>query len=103
MNAAASSEARASGPMLSGVSYVLAFGALVALTLASFMLSYAHLGAFEVVVALGIAAVKVSIVGLVFMHLAREPSSHRLVAIMAVLFIALLASFAGADVLTRHS
>lgn len=98
-----SSSVESRAPALSGRTYVVSFVALVALTLASFWLSYAHLGPLEVVVALGIAAVKVSIVGLFFMHLVNEPSSHRIVAVVAVLFVAILAAFAGADLFTRHS
>jgi len=92
-----------SSTALTSPAYVASFVALVALTLASYWLSYAHLGAFEVFVALGIAALKVTIVGLFFMHLVKEPPSHRIAAIGAILFVILLAVFAAADVFTRHS
>lgn len=83
--------------------YSVCFGALVALTLLSFLLSYAHLGGFEAVVALAIAAAKVFLVGLYFMHLLKEPPSHTLAAVAGILFIVILASLAAADVWTRYS
>lgn len=81
--------------------YALCFGALIVLTLASFGCSYLELGKAEVFVALGIAVLKVCIVALYFMHLAKEPPSHRLAAIAAVIFVAILAALASADIMTR--
>ena len=83
--------------------YSICFGALVCLTLASFLVSYANLGWFGTTVALAIAATKVVIVGVYFMHLRHEPPSHRLAAVAAVLFVAILASLAAADVFTRYT
>ena|SRR5689334_12698185 len=83
--------------------YSACFGALVTLTLLSFLLSYAHLGAFGTVVALAIAASKILLVGLYFMHLLKEPPSHTLAAVAGILFIVVLASLAAADVWTRYS
>ena len=81
--------------------YVRSFAALAALTALSFWLSYRHLGALGMPVALGIAAIKVTVVVLFFMGLAREPASHRVAGVVAVLFVVLLASLAALDVLTR--
>jgi cytochrome c oxidase subunit 4 len=83
--------------------YTIVFGALVCLTILSFLLSYASLGWFETVVALAIAAAKVLLVVIYFMHLSKEPVSHRLAALAAALFVAILATLAAADVWTRYS
>lgn len=94
-------ESPAASPTLGASAYVLAFIALVCLTLLSFWFSYLHLGGFEMVVAMGIAAIKVTIVALVFMGLVDEPASSRVAGVTAVLFVILLASLTAADVLTR--
>ena len=89
------------GPLTTGA-YVRSFGALVVLTLTSYWLSYRHLGAFEMPIALGIAAVKVAVVALFFMGLVHEPASSRVAGITAILFVILLASLAAVDVVTRY-
>jgi cytochrome c oxidase subunit 4 len=81
--------------------YTICFLALVCLTLASYWLSHVSLGAFSTAVALAIAAVKVTLIGLYFMHLLEEPASHRLAAVTATIFIAVLVTFACLDVVTR--
>jgi len=83
--------------------YTICFAVLVCLTLLSFLVSHVSLGWFGTVVALAIAAVKVTLVGLYFMHLLKEPPSHRLAAIAAALFVAILASLAATDVWTRYT
>jgi len=94
-------EGSATSPTLSASAYVWSFVALVCLTLLSFWSSHVHLGAFGTPVALGIAAIKVTIVALVFMGMVDEPASSRVAGITAVLFVVLLASLAAVDVLTR--
>lgn len=76
-------------------------GALLALTGLSWSLAYVSLGAWEMPVALGIAAVKVALVALFFMHLVREQGGVRFAAATAPIFIALLTGLLAADVLTR--
>ena len=49
--------------------YVGVTAALFALTGLTVAVSYVHLGALNVIVAIGIAAIKVSLVALFFMHL----------------------------------
>lgn len=90
-------------PIFSVRTYSACFATLVALTLSSFGLSYAHLGGFETAVAMGIAAAKVSLVAIYFMHLAKEPSSHRLAAVAGGLFVIILSVLSVLDVITRHS
>lgn len=94
---------RGEEPLFSVRAYSLCFAGLVALTLSSFGLSYAHLGTFEASVAIAIAAAKVLLVGIYFMHLAKEPSSHRLVAVAGGVFVVILIVLSTLDVITRHS
>ncbi|MCA9599522.1 MAG: cytochrome C oxidase subunit IV family protein [Myxococcales bacterium] len=81
--------------------YVLSFVALLLLTAATFGLSFVHLGALEIPVALGIAAAKSAIVAFYFMHLIEQPSSHRIAASAGVVFIAIVVTLTSLDVLTR--
>jgi cytochrome c oxidase subunit 4 len=81
--------------------HVKSFAALIVLTLVSFGASYLHLGVFEMPVALAIAAMKVSVVGLFFMSLFEETSSNRLAAVAGVLFVLMLLTFAVADIVMR--
>ncbi|MFW5875485.1 MAG: cytochrome C oxidase subunit IV family protein [Myxococcota bacterium] len=80
---------------------VINTGALLALTGLSWGLAHVSLGAWEMPVALGIAAVKVALVALFFMHLVRERGGVRFAAATAPIFIALLTGLLAADVLTR--
>ncbi len=72
------------------LTYVLALIALLVLTAASFGLSRVSLGAAGTPIALAIAGVKVAIVGLVFMELLGSLAATRTIAVITILFIALL-------------
>jgi cytochrome c oxidase subunit IV len=82
--------------------YVLGFAALVLLTGLTFALSTVELGAWSLVVALGIAITKGSIIALYFMHLRDHAGASRLVLAIAVIFVAVLSLLVVADVLTRY-
>jgi cytochrome c oxidase subunit IV len=86
----------------SGV-YVLVWLGLLALTLLSFVLSRADLGAVDTVLSLLIAAVKSALVGLFFMHLIEERLRTAFVPIISTGFVILLISLVVTDVLTRHT
>ncbi|MFW6066819.1 MAG: cytochrome C oxidase subunit IV family protein [Myxococcota bacterium] len=75
--------------------------ALLGLTGASWSFAYVSMGVWEIPVALGIAAVKVMLVALFFMHLSREHAGIRFAAATAPFFIALLVALLAADVVTR--
>ena len=77
----------------------LALLALVALTLG---LAYVPLGAFNIVVALGIAAVKAALVVTIFMKLFRSPVLTRVAAAAGLFWLAILFSLAATDYLTRN-
>ena len=85
----------------SGRSYLLGWVALLVLTAISFGLSRLRLGDAATPVALGIAGVKVAVVGLVFMHLARARAALQVVALTSVVFIALLVLGVAGDVSFR--
>jgi cytochrome c oxidase subunit IV len=59
------------------------------------------LGRWSLVLALGIAATKGTIVALFFMHLWDQRGASRLVLVTAALFVVVLSSLVVADVLTR--
>lgn len=67
--------------------------ALLALTVTTVALSGVDLGRLNVVVALGLATAKGTLVALFFMHLRYAHRSHLVVLIGAVLFAALLVGF----------
>jgi cytochrome c oxidase subunit 4 len=86
----------------SGVPYVLALVALLVLTALTFGLHYAPLGgALGLVVALAIAALKVGIVGMIFMELRESYAATRFVAAVGVAFVVLLCLGIAGDVGAR--
>jgi cytochrome c oxidase subunit 4 len=87
----------------SWVRYLVVWLSLLALTGLSFLLSRAHLGPADAVVALGIAAIKTTLVGLFFMHLVEERFSIVLVPLVALFLLLLLLSLVVTDVVTRQT
>jgi len=81
-----------------GKPYVLAWLALLLLTGGSVLATHLGLGAAGLTLALVIAAIKASIVMLIFMHLTREPFAVRFVAAINVLWVALICLGIYADV-----
>jgi caa(3)-type oxidase subunit IV len=75
--------------------------ALLGLTATSFAISYVHLGALNIPVALAIACVKAALVVTVFMELAVEKLSVKLSLVMGFVFVVLLVGLMVADVATR--
>jgi cytochrome c oxidase subunit IV len=85
----------------SSKAYVWAWLALVALTGLSLGASRLHLGSGAAFVALAIAGVKASVVGLVFMRLYRAPFTLRFVAALNIVWVVLLCAGIAADVAAR--
>lgn len=81
--------------------YLTIFAVLLVLSGLTFGLSFLSLGAWEWPMALGIAAVKGTLVAMYFMHLIELSSSHRLAGVVAVVLLGILVLFAMADVWTR--
>ena len=84
-----------------GVHYVVALAVLLALTGVSFGLSQVARGDASHWLALAIAAVKVIVVGYIFMHLREATFATRLVGLVVLLFIAILCFGLVADVAMR--
>jgi cytochrome c oxidase subunit 4 len=89
------------GEGVSGRGLVLSFAALMLLAGLSLGLRFAHLGSFGMAAALGIAAVKATIVGLVFMELAFEKPSIRFAFAAGLLMIGVMLALMIGDVVTR--
>ncbi len=83
--------------------YLLIFALLIGGTALTTGMAYVDLGPFNTVVALLIAAVKASLVGLFFMHLKWSGHLARLAAIAALFWLAILIALSLADYLTRNS
>lgn len=78
--------------------YLVVWIALLLLTGLSYLAAQLHLGAWEIFVALAIAAVKATLVGLFFMHLIEQRFTVGLVGIVTMLWVALLCLGVAADV-----
>jgi cytochrome c oxidase subunit 4 len=75
--------------------------ALLCLTAGSFALSYVHLGALNIPVAILIAGIKGTLVVLIFMELGVEKFSVKITLVVSVLFVLLLITLMVGDVVTR--
>ena len=75
--------------------------ALFALTAATVAMSRVNLGAFNVVAAIGIAAVKASLVALFFMHLLHDRPMNALIFVVGLVFLAVFLMLCLVDVETR--
>jgi caa(3)-type oxidase subunit IV len=79
------------------------WGGLLALLAATTASAYVHLGLGNLVLNLGIAAVKVALIAAFFMHLVRSSTAVRLAASAALFFLFILAFLFFGDWLTRPS
>lgn len=73
------------------------FGALMVLTAVTVGVAYLDLGNFNLMVAMGVAVVKATLVVLYFMHLRWDKPFNAVVFIGALLFVALFVLFALLD------
>jgi cytochrome c oxidase subunit 4 len=81
--------------------YALVFAALIFLTVATTAVAFVDLGPFSVVVALAIAACKMLLVALFFMHVRHSTRLTRLVVLGGMLWLAILLMLTLNDMLTR--
>lgn len=81
--------------------YLATWVALMALLVATFVVAHFPLGWINPVAALGIAAAKVVLVALFFMHLKRSSTLVVLFALVALFALAILFGLSGADYATR--
>ncbi|MGO4572629.1 cytochrome C oxidase subunit IV family protein [Microvirga sp. 2TAF3] len=82
---------------------LLIWAALLALLSLTLGFAYIPLGPFNVVWALGIAAIKVGLVALLFMELRRSSTLIRLAAATGFLWLIILFALTLSDILTRSS
>ena len=81
--------------------YYRVFGILIALTALTTGAAFIDMGRWNVVVALIIAAIKASLVGLFFMHIKYSSHLVRLIAVAGLFWLAILISLCMGDYLTR--
>jgi cytochrome c oxidase subunit IV len=81
--------------------YVLVFVALLLLAALTTGVAYINLGPFNTVAALAIAAIKMCLVGLFFMHLWYSRGLTRIVVLAGFFWLVLMVSFTLADVFSR--
>ena len=81
--------------------YFAVFGALLVLTAVTVIISKFHFGAFNLVVAMAVAAVKASLVALYFMHLKYDSKVYMTVFLIAIAMLAVFIILTMADTLTR--
>jgi cytochrome c oxidase subunit 4 len=101
MNDAAETEASGKGESASARALFVTWLTLMVLAALSLGLRFAHLGSLGMLAALGIAAVKAVLVGLVFMELAFEKPSIRFAFAAGLFMIGLMLALMIADVVTR--
>lgn len=81
--------------------YFKVFGALIFLTIITVAVTRVDLGAFDAIVAFGIATVKAYLVASIFMHLKYDDRMNRIILFSAVFFLIVLWFFAILDEVTR--
>lgn len=86
------------GHLVPTATLVMAGLALLVLTIVTVAVRYVDIGEFNIVVALGVAAVKATIVILVFMHLRWDRPFNLLVLIGSIIFVVLMVAFTAMDV-----
>src|ERR1044071_9579553 len=85
----------------SAKAYIAIFLGLIVMTVLTTAVAFVDLGAFNVVVALGIATCKMLLVALFFMHVKDSSALTKLVIVGALLWLAILIGFTLADFHTR--
>lgn len=83
--------------------YVLTWLALLALLAGTFVLAHVRIAGLNTALGLAIAAAKVALVGLFFMHLKRASALVAIFACAALVWIAILFGLSGTDYATRHA
>lgn len=81
--------------------YLRVGAVLFILTLVTVLVAQVHLGAFNLVVALGIAVIKASLVALYFMHLKYDNKFFAVVFLVAILFLGVFIIFTMFDTMRR--
>ena len=87
------------GPKTFGIT----LAALLVLTVITVIVAGFDLGNINVVVAIGIATVKATLVALIFMHLRHDKPINAVIAVSGFLFLGLLLMFCLTDIDARHN
>ncbi|HME10426.1 MAG TPA: cytochrome C oxidase subunit IV family protein [Bryobacteraceae bacterium] len=95
------SEHTHANPKREVVSYAITLAILLVLTFITVAVSYLDFGAGNVVIALAIATIKASLVGLIFMHLLHDKPIDGLILVAGFLLLALFLGFSAIDVDSR--
>ena len=82
--------------------YLRVCAALLALLALTWAIAYINLGTFNLIVALGIAIIKASLIALFFMHIKGSSRLLHLAAVAGVIWLLILISLTLADYSTRH-
>lgn len=88
-------------PTVSRKTYALTFLGLLGLTLLTTLLGYLDMGPFNMIAAVGIAAVKASLIASFFMHALFEVRLVRVVMAGGIVWFLILISFTLSDYITR--
>jgi cytochrome c oxidase subunit 4 len=81
--------------------YLAVFAALMFLTVATYMVAKVDLGSFNLVVAMGIAITKATLVVLIFMHVKYSSTLTKAIVASGFFFFLVMIFFTMNDVLTR--
>lgn len=81
--------------------YLKVFAALILLTVITVWVAQIDFGAFNAFVAMGIATIKASLVGMYFMHLKYDNKLYSIIIVSSVGFLILLWAFTIFDFVTR--
>jgi cytochrome c oxidase subunit 4 len=83
--------------------YAITLAALLVLTVITVFIASFDFGSINVVVAIGIATIKATLVALVFMHLRHDRPLNGVIAISGFLFLGLLLMFCLTDIDARNN
>jgi len=95
------SEHTESNPKKDALSYAVTLSVLLVLTIITVGASYLDFGSGNVVIALVIATIKASLVGLIFMHLLHDKPIDGLVLVAGFLLLSLFLGFCFIDIDSR--
>ena len=75
--------------------------ALTALTIVTVLVSLVDFGVFNLIISMGIATLKATLVLMYFMHLKYDDKSYLVIFLVGVFFIAIIFLFSSFDIFTR--
>lgn len=88
-------------PTVSRTKYALTWGVLLLLTLITTLVATADLGVFNMIVAVGLAALKACLIAAIFMHVLFEGKLVKVVIAGAVVWFLIMVTLTVTDYMTR--